>query len=153
LAGLDVREVARGDVVADVSAALEPTYVIDVVLELHGDGRQLEHGTRVQVHHGTRESPARVAELGGRFWQLRLERPLVAAAGDRFVVRQIAPPDTLGGGEVLDAHARKHGPSRDALARLERLARGEPESESEPAPPRAAEPPPEPAPLSAAALA
>src|SRR5439155_18367292 len=66
------------------------------------------------------------APLGGRFFQLRLERPLVAARGDRVVVRRIAPPDTLGGGTVLEAAARKHGPTRDGLARLERLARGEP---------------------------
>jgi selenocysteine-specific elongation factor len=66
---------------------------------------------RVQVHHGTREVPGAVAALGGRFFQLRLEHPLVAAHGDRLVVRRIAPPDTLGGGVVLDAHARKHGPS------------------------------------------
>jgi selenocysteine-specific elongation factor len=79
----------------------------------------------VQVHHGTRESPARLAWLGGRFWQIRLERPLVPAAGDRLVVRQIAPPDTLGGGRVLDPHPRRHGPSRDVIARIERLARGE----------------------------
>jgi hypothetical protein len=49
----------------------------------------------------------------------------VPASGDRLVVRQIAPPDTLGGGRVLDPHPRRHGPTRDALARLERLARGE----------------------------
>ncbi len=42
-----------------------------------------------------------------------------------MVVRQIAPPDTLGGGTVLDPHPRKHGPSRDLLVVLERLARGE----------------------------
>ncbi|MDX6643332.1 MAG: selenocysteine-specific elongation factor, partial [Solirubrobacteraceae bacterium] len=150
LVGVEVREVARGDVVADAQAALGPTYLIDAALELASDGRALEHGMRVQVHHGTREAPARVAELGGRFWQLRLERPLVAAAGDRVVVRQIAPPDTLGGGVVLDPRARKHGASRDALARLERLARGEPDPQ--PAPPPAPEPASELAPLSAAAL-
>jgi selenocysteine-specific elongation factor len=80
----------------------------------------------VQVHHGTRESPARLAWLGGSFWQVRLEQPVIAAAEDRVVIRQIAPPDTLGGGVVLDPAPRKHGPSREALARLERLARGEP---------------------------
>src|SRR5256885_12740846 len=58
----------------------------------------------------SREAPARVAALGGRFHQLRLERPLVAARGDRLVLRAVAPPDTLGGGVVLDPHARKHGP-------------------------------------------
>jgi selenocysteine-specific elongation factor len=92
------------------------------------------------VHHGTRESPARLAWLGGRFWQIRLEHPVVPAYGDRLVIRQIAPPDTLGGGVVLDPHPRKHGASRALLVRLERLARGEPEPEPE------TEPPPAPAP-------
>jgi selenocysteine-specific elongation factor len=107
---------------------------------------------RVQVHHGTRETAARVAWLGGRFHQLRLERPLMAAFGDRVVVRQIAPPDTLGGGRVLDAAPRKHGPSRAVLARLEALSAGEP-VEAAPAPPERVEEPPKPAPVSAAARA
>ncbi|MCW2990400.1 MAG: selB [Solirubrobacterales bacterium] len=119
LVGLGVDEVRRGDVVAD--GELAASYVLDVAL-----GLRVEHGTRLTVHHGTRETPARVAWLGGRFHQLRCEQPLIAAAGDRLVVRSIAPPDTLGGGVVLDPAARKHGPSRDVLARLERLARGEP---------------------------
>ena len=37
------------------------------------------------------------------------------------------PPDTLGGGVVLDPAARRHGRRDDVLARLERLRRGEPE--------------------------
>jgi selenocysteine-specific elongation factor len=93
--------------------------------------REPHHGDRVQIHHGTRETPARLAWLGGRFWQLRLERPLVPAAGDRIVVRQIAPPDTLGGGVVLDAHPKRHGPSRELLSGLERLERGEAAPEAE----------------------
>jgi selenocysteine-specific elongation factor len=125
LVGVQRREIARGDVLADAAAQLDPSYVIDVALELDAALAPLEHGTRVQVHHGTRETPARVARLGGRFFQLRLERPLLAAAGDRFVVRQIAPPDTLGGGVVLDPGARKHGTSNDVIVRLTRLARGE----------------------------
>jgi len=150
LAGVSVHELHRGDVVARRGSTLRPAYVLDAALELDGSDRPVEHGARVQVHHGTREAPARLAELGGRFWQVRLEQPLVPAAGDRLVVRRIAPPDTLGGGVVLDPHARKHGPARDVLARLERLARGEGEPEPErPAAPAAAGPPP----LSPAALA
>jgi selenocysteine-specific elongation factor len=117
LVGVAVDDVARGDVIA--SGSLAPTYVADVAV----DAPALEHAQRVQVHHGTREAPARVAELGGRFWQLRLEQPLLARPGDRFVIRSIAPPDTLGGGVILDPNARKHGPSRDALARLSRIAK------------------------------
>jgi selenocysteine-specific elongation factor len=120
LTGVGVDEAARGDVLASHDSDLGPSYRIDATLEF-----EAEHGDRVQVHHGTRESPARLAWLGGRFWQLRLEQPLIAAADDRLVVRQIAPPDTLGGGVVLDPHPRRHGPSRELLVRLERLARGD----------------------------
>jgi len=124
LTGTAVGEIARGDVLVAGDCDLRPTYRIDAELEFQ-PGAEAEHSERVQIHHGTREAPARLAWLGGRFWQIRLEQPLVAAAGDRLVVRQIAPPDTLGGGRVLDPVPRRHGPSREALARLERLARGE----------------------------
>jgi selenocysteine-specific elongation factor len=125
LTGVAVAELDRGDVITTPGSGTRPTYLIDAQLEL-GD-HEPEHGARVHVHHGTRESPARMAWLGGSFYQLRLERQLIPDRGDRLVIRQIAPPDTLGGGVVLDPHPRKHGPSRDLLARLERLARGEPE--------------------------
>jgi selenocysteine-specific elongation factor len=140
LVGVDRREVARGDVVA-APGAVRPSTVIDAVLDL----RDAEHVARVHVHHGTREAPARLAPLGCDLWQLRLERPLLARAGDRVVIRSLAPPDTLGGGVVLDPHARRHGPRPDLVARLERLHRGEPEPA--PAPPAGA---PEPEPEAAA---
>jgi selenocysteine-specific elongation factor len=114
----------RGDVLASPASNVRPTFLLDAALEVDDPG--LSHGSRVQVHHGTRAAPARMAWLGGAFWQVRLEQPLIAAAGDRLVIRRIAPPDTVGGGVVLDAHPRKHGPSRAATARLQRLARGEP---------------------------
>lgn len=135
LSGVARTEVARGDVLASPGTDLGATFLADVALELEplsGSGdRELEHGDRVQVHHGTREAPARVAWLSGRFWQLRLEQPLVPAAGDRVVVRRIAPPDTLGGGPILDPRPRKHGPGRDVTARLARRERGEPDAGSD----------------------
>jgi selenocysteine-specific elongation factor len=136
LAGVDRRAIARGDVLA-APDAVRPSMVIDAALDL----RDADHATRVHVHHGTREAPARLAPLGGDLWQLRLERPLLARGGDRLVVRSLAPPDTLGGGVVLDPRAHRHGPRPDLVARLERLRRGEPEPEPEP---EAATPEPEP---------
>ena len=124
LTGVAVDEIERGDVLVATDSGLRPSYRVDAELDF-GAGDEPEHGERVQIHHGTREAPARLAWLGGRFWQVRLEQPIVPAAGDRLVVRQIAPPDTLGGGRVLDPQPRRHGPGRDLLARLERLARGE----------------------------
>lgn len=131
LVGVSTEEVARGDVLAGADTAPKPTYLLDAALTFAG--AEPEHGDRVQVHHGTREASARVAWLGGPFWQVRLERPLMAVRGDRIVIRQIAPPDTLGGGVVLDPRPRKHGASRELVGRLRRLADGE-EPDVEPAP-------------------
>ena len=128
LVGVERRDVARGDVVA-APGAVAPSRVLDCDLTLH----DATHGMRAHVHHGTRETPARLADLGDGLWQARLEQPLLARAGDRVVVRSIAPPDTLGGGVVLDPAARRHGRRDDAIARLKRLRRGEPEPAPEPA--------------------
>jgi selenocysteine-specific elongation factor len=133
LAGVRREQVARGDVIAR-PGALAPTRVLDCALELRG----ARHNMRVHVHHGTREAPARLADLGEGHWQVRLERALLAADGDRVVVRSIAPPDTLGGGVVLDAAARRHGRTRRPAP---------------PAPPPAPELAPAPRPLAPAALA
>ncbi len=124
LTGLAVDEIGRGDVLVATDSGVRASYRVDAQLEFAGNVDS-EHPERIQIHHGTRESAARLAWLGGRFWQVRLERPIVPAAGDRIVLRRIAPPDTVGGGVVLDPQPRRHGPSRDLLVRLERLARGE----------------------------
>ena len=169
LTGVERHDVGRGDVLA-APGAVAPTLRLDAALELRGAA----HGARVHVHHGTREAPARLVDLGDGLWQLRLETPLLARAGDRVVVRSVSPPDTLGGGVVLDAGARRHGRRPDLLARLQALRRGEAplsegadEAAAQPAapegsadapaasaaPPRAAPPPAAPPPLPAAALA
>ena len=101
LTGLATDEIERGDVLVAGDGGVRPSYRIDAELEFDADSEP-DTGDRVQIHHGTREAPARLTWLGGRFWQIRLEQPLVPALGDRLVVRQVAPPDTLGGGRVLD---------------------------------------------------
>jgi selenocysteine-specific elongation factor len=150
LVGVDRGDVAAGDVVA-APGAVAPTHILDAALALRGG---VPRG-RVHVHHGTRETPGRLVALGGDLWQARLERPLLARAGDHLVVRSIAPPDTLGGGVVLDPHARHHGPSAEVVARLERLRAGEapPQPREPEREPRPAAPAPEPPPLTPAALA
>ena len=60
-----------------------------------------EHAGDVTVHHGTRESRARLHAQDDGIWQLRLRTPIVALPGDRVVIRSLAPPDTLGGGVVV----------------------------------------------------
>jgi selenocysteine-specific elongation factor len=69
--------------------------------------------------------------------------------GDRLVLRQIAPPDTIGGGEVLDAQPRKHGGAPAAPAGAPAVRADAPAAPAEPRSPAAAPPP---VPLDGAAL-
>jgi selenocysteine-specific elongation factor len=107
LAGPRREEVSRGDVVTVAGAAVRPTYRLDV--ELTSGAAEVLAERRVQVHLGTRETPARLVDLGDGTVQLRLEQPLLARRGDRLVVRRIAPPDTLGGAIVQDPAPPRHG--------------------------------------------
>jgi selenocysteine-specific elongation factor len=133
LSGIGWREIARGDVVVFPGGELEGSYLLDAAIALEPGARALRRGARLHVHHGTRESPARVSPLQGdeiapgtrANAQLRLEAPLVAEAGDRLILRQLAPPDTVGGGQVIDPRPRKHGPRPEVVERLRALERGE----------------------------
>ena len=92
LPGVERDRIARGDALV-AAGAFPVTYRLDVALE------ELEDvPAAVTVHVGTADVPARVAR-SGRYAQLRLERPLVAARGDRVVLRTRS---TVGGGVVLD---------------------------------------------------
>jgi selenocysteine-specific elongation factor len=117
--------VERGDVICSAGSGLRPSYRLDVRLEPPlGAGDQ---PLRVQVHHGTRRTPARVVPLDeAGLAQLRLEAPLIARAGDRFVVRSIAPVGTLGGGVIVDPAPARHGPG-PATDRVRAIAESSPE--------------------------
>jgi selenocysteine-specific elongation factor len=110
LVGIRHREVRRGDVICGQDSELRATYAMKVSLALDPGSAPLDRGARVQVHHGTRETAARISPLEGErlepgvptVCRLRLEAPLIAYPGDRLVLRQIAPPNTIGGGQILD---------------------------------------------------
>ena len=111
LPGVERDRLARGDALIE-PGAYPVTYRLDVLLE------ELEEvPAAVTVHLGTADVPARVAKRG-RHAQLRLERPVVAARGDRVVLRTSA---TVGGGTVLDPAP----PRRIDSERLDLLERGE----------------------------
>jgi len=112
LPGVERQELRRGDVLLTPGTA-RPSFRLDVVLEPLGD-----IPPRVMLHHGTAETAARVARPGDRFAQLRLSRPVVAARGDRVVLRA---GTTVGGGVVLDPTPPRHAD----LVRFEALERGE----------------------------
>jgi selenocysteine-specific elongation factor len=112
LPGVERQELRRGDVLV-TPGAFRPSFRLDVTLEPLG-----EIPARVQLHHGTAETVARVTRVGERFAQLRLSRPVVAARGDRVVLRA---GTTVGGAAVLDPAPPRHADP----GRFEALERGE----------------------------
>lgn len=124
VAGPDVGEAERGQVLA-TAGTLEPTYMLDVHLDLLGSApAELTQRTRVRFHIGTSEVMARVVLLDGDVMspgdggavQMRLEAPVVACWGDRFVIRRYSPAVTIGGGRVLAVHPARHKPGDRAMA-------------------------------------
>ena len=137
LGGLATEEVQRGDVVT-VAGGLRPTAALDVRLRLLRDApRPLSNATTVGFHSGTAEAVGKVTLLdrdalapGEETWaQIRLRSPVAVAKNDLFIIRQLSPGTTLGGGQIVDpAPARRHRRRQPAvLAALETLARGTPE--------------------------
>jgi selenocysteine-specific elongation factor len=111
LPGVERHELRRGDVIVE-PGAYGPSYRLDVELE-----ELAPIPARVLVHHGTAATLARVVR-SGRFAQLRLATPVVAARGDRIVLRA---GTTVGGGRIVDAAPPRHADPD----RFERSARGE----------------------------
>jgi selenocysteine-specific elongation factor len=117
LPGAERDELRRGDALVD-PGAYPVSYRLDVVLD---ELETLPDGVRLHVHHGTGEHFARLVRVGARYAQLRLASPVVAARGDRIVLRERT---TVGGGLVLDPAP----PRRTSAERLELLERGDPGS-------------------------
>jgi selenocysteine-specific elongation factor len=134
LAGVPRESVARGDVLVS-GLDVEPAYIVDARLEFEPDAEALAPGARIHVHHGTRESPGRVYPLGDGYAQLRLENPIVAERGDRVILRRLAPPDTIGGGVIVEAPARRHSARAEVVDRLRAVEAGKAAPDAAPAPP------------------
>jgi selenocysteine-specific elongation factor len=112
LAGPDAEGVERGDQLTGETIA--PTSILDVWYNHLPDAPPVEHEPSVRVLLGTTDVGARlaVATESGALGpgdsgpaQLRLEAPVIALPGDRFVVRLTSPARTLGGGVVVDPWA------------------------------------------------
>ena len=126
--GIHKDAIARGDVVLD-PVLHAPADRIDASLRILPTGlKRVRSWTPVRLHHAATDVGARIVPLADEtiapgvqaMTQLVLERPIAAAAGDRFVLRDTTGQRTLGGGQFLDlrAPARK----RRGAERLAQLA-------------------------------
>ena len=134
LAGSRREEIRRGDLLVSDGAWTPASMITARVEVLEGTGWELRQRQRVRFHLGSAERLGRVVILEGAVeegrsigpgesaWvQLRLEAPIVARAGDRFVLRSYSPVTTIAGGVVAEPiDGKRKRLDGEARARLER---------------------------------
>ena len=115
LAGLDVEDIRRGDVIARPGTLFPSSRWVLSLTCLSSSPRALRHRSEIHFHHGAKEVPARLyfydrdklapgeralAEV--RFSPENGEETFMAGVfGDRCVVRAFSPLRTVAGGSVL----------------------------------------------------
>ncbi len=129
LQGVDKDELKRGDLVV-VPNKFNLTKVLDARLELLKTAPVVKNRSLVHFYLGTLETIARVViynkdEISAGescLCQFRLQDPVVALAGDRYIVRRFSPLETIGGGEIIDPipRKRKKGEPLDDLILLDK---------------------------------
>jgi selenocysteine-specific elongation factor len=116
LSGIDRSEVSRGDVLA-IAGTLPSSRRLDVRVDvLPSAGQALQHRDALLMYHETAEVMVELVLLdrdelrpGESGWaQLYAAAPVVALAGDRFILRMPSPAATVAGGLIVDQAPRRH---------------------------------------------
>jgi len=120
LVGVATTDLVRGYVVTR-PGWLVPTTQVSVELRLLGYlKRPLPHNAEVSFHTGAAEAMGKVRLLdkdrvapGETAWaQIVLDQPVALVKGDHFIIR--SPMETLGGGKIVDSHAKRLRRFREA---------------------------------------
>jgi selenocysteine-specific elongation factor len=111
ISGIEVGEVARGDVVS-LQGVFQPTLRIDAkVLLLPDSPTKLSHNDYVKFFTSASVRIARVRVLGkdailpgdSGWVQIEFDQAVIAEKNDKFILRRISPADTIGGGFVINS--------------------------------------------------
>ncbi len=129
IAGLERDEIRRGDELATPGAWRIARRLLARIHWLDEAATPLAARTPLRVHLFAADrmavvrplDPERLEPGGDGLVEIRLAGPIVAARGDRLVLRRPSPAATLGGGEVLDPSFRA-GRAQRATARRRGLA-------------------------------
>lgn len=117
LVGLEKKEISRGDIIFREEEQIRSSRILDTRLELIPRlDKPLKSNTELLIYLGTREILGRIILLGVKslkqgesaFAQLRLKERVATRIGDRFIIRNPSPAETIGGGTILDPLANKH---------------------------------------------
>ena len=129
LAGIDIDEINRGDVVCQ-KGIFKPTRCFEAIIKILPEVKEsLKHWQRVHICTGTSEVLARVSLLTAKQInpgesqpvQLVLEEPIVCTFGQRFIIRFYSPLITIGGGEIIFPYSYKPRGAASRAKILERI--------------------------------
>lgn len=108
--GLDVEQIQRGSQLGAPGFFTSSSQIGVVIEMLQSAKKPLKQNQRIRIHIGTQEVMARVSLVINKELMpgkscsalLKLESPVTASMGDRFIIRTYSPVVTISGGEVLD---------------------------------------------------
>ncbi len=136
VSGIEKNDLQRGCVLSRPGAVVASTLIDVRFRHLPDASRSLKHNAEVKVFVGTAETTGRVRLLthddlppGEEAWiQLKLDAPIAAVEGDRFIVRYPSPGETIGGGVIVDPHPGDKWKrfQDDVIERLRLRAQGTP---------------------------
>jgi selenocysteine-specific elongation factor len=140
IAGVEKEEVERGYVLAQIGY-FEPSSFLNASLYLlQSCVKPMKTFMRVRIHLGTSELLGRAVLLDKKLLmpgekamvQFRMETPAVSNIGDRFVIRTYSPPNTIGGGTIIDPKAAKvTAYDEQLIEHLQKIETGNPEKRVE----------------------
>jgi len=112
IAGISKDQLKRGDVIT-YPGQIHPTLLVDVFFHhLSEIDRPLKHNAEVKFFSGASETLANVRLLNDEsllpsadgWLQIRLRDEIPLSRGDRFILRYPSPPQTIGGGIIINPH-------------------------------------------------
>ena len=129
LQGMEKAACKKGDIIAE-KGSLQPSFLLDCRIECISPFSEIKHNQHLELMIGTSHIPCKVIFLEGErikkgessFVQLQLQEKTVSVFRERFILRNDAEGETLGGGLVLDPCPRgRHRRGRFPLRFLEAL--------------------------------
>ena len=132
--GITREALSRGDMVLAPSLHAPADHIDATLRVLRSEAKPIGQWFPVRLHHAANEVGGRIVLLGEAIGpgmsdkvQLVLEKPIAAAVGDNYVIRDTSARRTIGGGKFLDLR----GPARKRRT-PERLAQLDGQSLSDP---------------------
>lgn len=133
ITGVPLQMVKRGDTIVSPDF-LNTTDIMDVSIRVVGKLKfPIKQRMPIKCYIGTTEVMGKIVffdrnevalEKEEILCQLRLDAPIVAKRGDRFIIRRPSPHETIGGGWIVDPNGKRYKFGEETIALLQRKKTG-----------------------------